>query len=348
MKILLISVKSAASRGGIATWTDRFLHKSESHGIICDLVNTEMMGKRVENNTAKRSLNDELKRTRRIFGELNQCLKKNKYDAAHLNTSCGTFGLFRDYMIAKRIKKMGIRLVVHFHCDIPFWIHNFVSRKYLGKLASLADERLVLCESSRSYLEENYGIGAHRVPNFIDESCILLENKDISDKLKTVIFVGKVTETKGSKEIFELAKRFPEISFKLVGDVVDGAADCEKSVNIELLGGIPYERVLEQLDGADVFLFPSYSEGFSLALTEAMARGLPSVATDVGANADMLKGECGIITGIGDVDAMEKALADMQSPCVRSKMSQNALAKVKKEYSADVIIEMFKNFYKTN
>ena len=345
MKILLISVRSSASRGGIATWTERFLGKCESHDVFCDLVNTEMIGKRVQNNTAKRCLTDEFKRTRRIFGELNQHLKKNKYDAAHLNTSCGTFGLFRDYMIAKRIKKRGVRLVVHFHCDIPFWIHNSMSRKYLGKLASLADERLVLCENSKSYLEKNYGIGAHKVPNFIDESCILEGNKDISDKLETVIFVGKITETKGSKEIFELAKRFPEISFKLVGDVVDGAADCEKTVNVELLGGIPYESVFAQLDEADVFLFPSYSEGFSLALTEAMARGLPCIATDVGANADMLNDGCGIITTVGDVDSIENALRCLKDVEIRKQMSKKSLEKVRCEYSADVIIESFRHYY---
>ncbi len=345
MKILLISVRSSASRGGIATWTDRFLRKSESHDIYCDLVNTEMVGKRVEKNTSKRSMLDEFKRSHRIFVELKKCIKNNKYDAAHLNTSCGPLGLFRDYMVAKKIKKNGIRLVVHFHCDIPFWIHNSISRKYLGKLSALADERLVLCENSRSYLEKNYGISSHKIPNFIDESCILGEEKKISDKLTRVIFVGKVTAAKGSNDIFELAERFPEISFKLVGDIVDDAADGEKADNIELLGGISYEAVLSKLDEADVFLFPSHSEGFSLALTEAMARGLPSVATDVGANADMLGGDCGIITDVGDISAMEKALTYMQSPDVRGRMSQNALAKVKREYTADVIIEVLKKYY---
>ena len=347
MKILLISVRSSASRGGIATWTDRFLRRSEAHDIFCDLVNTEMVGKRVEKNTAKRSMIDEIKRSRRIFDDLKKCLQSNKYDAAHLNTSCGTFGLFRDYLVAKKIKKKGIRLVVHFHCDIPFWIHNSLSHKYLGKLSSLADERLVLCENSRVYLEKNYGMSSYKIPNFIDESCILGENKNISDELTSVIFVRKVTEAKGAKEIFELARRLPNISFKLVGDIVDGMADTAQTENIKFLGGMPHEEVLAQLDSADVFLFPSHSEGFSLALTEAMARGLPSIATNVGANEDMLEGGCGIITDIGDVDAMEKALHSLQNAEKRRQMSQNAVEKVKKEYSADVILEIFKEYYRS-
>ena len=45
MKLLLISVRSKVSRGGIATWTDRFLNACERHGIVCELVNTEAVGK---------------------------------------------------------------------------------------------------------------------------------------------------------------------------------------------------------------------------------------------------------------------------------------------------------------
>lgn len=89
MKLLLISVRSEVSRGGIATWTDRFLNACEVHGISCTLVNTELMGKRQEKGTAGRSLTDEFVRTRRIFRDLRSALKRESYDAAHLNTSCG-------------------------------------------------------------------------------------------------------------------------------------------------------------------------------------------------------------------------------------------------------------------
>ena len=75
MKLLLISVQSTVSRGGIAVWTDRYLSRCASHGIDCTLVNTEMIGKRAEQGTAKRSLNDEIVRTRRIFADLRDALK---------------------------------------------------------------------------------------------------------------------------------------------------------------------------------------------------------------------------------------------------------------------------------
>lgn len=348
MKLLLISVKSNVSRGGIATWTERFLNQCDTHGISCDLVNMEAVGKRAEQGTAKRNLKDELIRTRRIFKDLKTCLKNERYDAVHLNSSCGSFGLFRDYMIAKRIKKKKLRLVVHFHCDIPYWIKSSTSRKYLGKLISLSDEHLVLCENSRVYLEKNYGISSIKVPNFIDESSILQDTKTIHDTLKNVMFVGRISKAKGAEEIYALARSFPDLSFCLIGDASDAVLAWEKPDNITLTGGKPHDEVLKYLKDGDLFLFPSHSEGFSLALTEAMAMGLPSIATDVGANADMLADGCGVIVSVGDVDAMADAIHALNDPEKRKLMSENAVKKVREQYATDIIVENFKKYYQGN
>lgn len=345
MKLLLISVKSERSRGGIATWTNRFFGRCDAHGIECTIVNTEAIGKRAEQGTAGRNLLDELTRTRRIFRDLKVSLVVSDYDAVHLNTSCGTFGLFRDYMMARRIKKKGLPLVTHFHCDIPYWIHNSISCRYLGKLIALSDELLVLCENSRLYLEKTFGVSSQKVPNFLDDSLIRSDDKPIADTLTTAFFVGRVSEAKGAREIWELALRMPHIGFRLVGDVSDTVATWEKPDNITLTGGLPHAEVLAEMDKADIFVFPSHSEGFSLALTEAMARGLPSVATDVGANADMLSDGCGIITAVGDVNAMVAAVEDLADAETRREMSRRAVKKVREQYATDIILEEFKTYY---
>ena len=188
MKILLISVRSDKTKGGISTWTERYFEESKSFGFTVDLVNTEVTGKRLSDSTAKRSFFDEIGRTKRIFQDLDHFLndKSKSYDAVHLNTSCGNFGLFRDYIMARRIKKKKLKLITHFHCDIPYWIHNSLNRKYVGKLAKLSDVNLVLCENSRKYLEENFGISSIKFPNFINETLILQNDKKISSDISKV------------------------------------------------------------------------------------------------------------------------------------------------------------------
>lgn len=331
MKLLLISVKSDISHGGIAVWTDRFLSRCTRLGIGCSLVNTELIGSRVE--TGRRNFFDELVRTLGIFRQLKAQLKSEDFDAAHLNTSCGNFGLFRDYLIARRIKRRGLPLVTHYHCDIPYWIRSGLSRRCLGALARLSDRNLVLCENSRRFMQAQYGLDCTRLSNFVEESIVLEGSRSIRPSVQRIYFVGRVEQAKGAREMYQLARQLPHITFELVGNVCPEVAAWEKPENVRLLGSLPNEQVIAHLDGADIFLLPSHTEGCSMALMEAMARGVPAIATDVGANGDMLSGNCGIVTGKQDVQAMVDAVLALEDPQLRAQMSQNAVEKVRREYT---------------
>lgn len=346
MRVLLISTKPQRLNGGIAVWTDKYISRCAEFGIDCTLVNTEVIGKRGQIGTAKRNFKDEFVRTKRIFKDLKAALKSQpKAEAAHLNTSCGTFGLIRDYLIASRIHKKGIQVVTHYHCDIPFWIHNGLSRWFLGKLASISAKNLVLCENSRKYLEEQFGIDSVKIPNFIEVDTVRSDEKKIRETIQKVFFVGRVEEAKGVAEIYELARRLPEITFELAGEVNEAVAQWEKPKNIELLGPMPHEQVLQCMDDADLFLLPSHSEGFSIALVESMARGLPAIATDVGAAADMLADGCGIVVPRGDVDAMEQAICQMKDADRRAAISQTAVAKTKATYTVEAVLTRIRQCY---
>lgn len=64
----------------------------------------------------------------------------------------------------------------------------------------------------------------------------------------------------------------------------------------------------EQYHQADVFVFPSFFEGFGLVLLEAMACGLPVIASSATIGADVVTTECGRILPVGDVDALVEAI----------------------------------------
>ena len=345
MRVLLVSVKSQKIYGGIATWTDYFLENCKVSGIEADLVNTEVVGKRLETETASRNFFDEYKRTNRIFADLKKHLKSNDYSAVHLNTSCGTFGIIRDYLIACKAKKKNVRLVTHYHCDIPDWIRNKVSKYYLKKLCSISDVNVVLCERSKKYLEDNFNIPSVVIPNFVSDELVLNTPKSIESEIKTVIFVGRVCKAKGADKVIELAKRFPDITFKLIGKHSEDMLGIEIPENVEIPGTMCHEELINQLDREDLFVLPSISEGFSVALAEAMARGVPCVVTNVGANEDMLSGDCGIVTAVGDVDAMEQAIRGLSSIKKRQEMSQNAIEKTKNNYISGVVIKKISELY---
>lgn len=80
------------------------------------------------------------------------------------------------------------------------------------------------------------------------------------------------------------------------------------------LAWLPGERqdVPQVMHSLDCFALPSLAEGISNTILEAMASGLPVVATDVGGNAELVvNGETGMLVPAGDVDALARALVHM-------------------------------------
>lgn len=347
MKILLISPKMEKPNGGIAVWTNEYLAWCEKNGVDFHVVNTSAIGVRAEDGNAKRNYLDEFKRSRDIFHHVKKALKNDSFDAVHLNSSCGSFGIIRDFLSARIIRSRlpRLRIVTHFHCDIPYQIGNPVSRYFLKKLITISNENLVLCRNSQEYLKSLCGVETTLIPNFIAEEMVATESKSISDQLKTFFYVGRVEKAKGAVEIFSVAKDFPDIRFELAGAVSEEMKQIAKPENVVLLGAVPHEKVLDYMDRADAFVFPSYSEGFSVALLESMARGLPCIATDVGANGDMLEGGCGIVVPSKDVSALKDAAEKMQSPEQRQAMSCACIEKVKNHYTLDRVMKRIIEIY---
>ena len=104
--------------------------------------------------------------------------------------------------------------------------------------------------------------------------------------------------------------------------------------------------VIRLLDDADVFMFPTYSEGFSVSLLEAMARGLPCLTTDVGANKEMLENIGGVIVKPRDSAAVIKAFKMLSLSETRYKMSMWNLQKVREEYTEEKVLREFVSIYR--
>jgi glycosyltransferase involved in cell wall biosynthesis len=68
------------------------------------------------------------------------------------------------------------------------------------------------------------------------------------------------------------------------------------------------EELRERYRAADVFLFPSFFEGFGLVLLEAMACGLPAIASRATAGPEVMTEACGLVIPVGDLDALVEGL----------------------------------------
>src|SRR5205085_12319852 len=105
--------------------------------------------------------------------------------------------------------------------------------------------------------------------------------------------------------------------------------------------------VAPRLSRHDLFVLPSRSEAFPNALIEAMASGLPVVATDVGGIPEVVRpGINGQLVPPDDVGALADAvLALMDDPAGAAALGQAARAEVERHYTIDRMVERFEQLY---
>ncbi|RRQ22833.1 glycosyltransferase [Thiohalobacter thiocyanaticus] len=140
---------------------------------------------------------------------------------------------------------------------------------------------------------------------------------------QVLVTVGGLCERKGFHRVIEqlpqLCERFPDLHYLVVGgpsaegDWTDRlksqAAELGLEARVHFLGSLPPERLKGVLSAADVFVLATRNEGWANVILEAMACGLPVVATDVGGNAEVVSApELGSIVPFGDGEALRAAL----------------------------------------
>jgi glycosyltransferase involved in cell wall biosynthesis len=153
-----------------------------------------------------------------------------------------------------------------------------------------------------------------------------------------LLFHGRVDRRKGVLDLLEALPDGVRLVVSGIGpDLEEARARADDRTTF--LGYVPPDEAPEVYRSADVFVSPTYSEGFSNTLLEAMASGLPTVSTDSVGVVDCLRHEeNGLLHAPGDVAGLTEELDRLLSDAaLRTRLATTALEEVRRLYSWPVL-----------
>lgn len=213
------------------------------------------------------------------------------------------------------------------------------------------DQALVFCNGSIA------GVNSKR---FVPDAVARKDEREkigIKDGVLTYLFLGRLNHDKGIGELYEafnrLAIEVNDVFLLFVGsdeegylERLPGYSNIKEGVNFHFYGLTRQpERVL---NAGDVFVLPTYREGFGSSVLEAACIGLPCICSDAYGVLDAyVDGQTGLQCKVGDADSLFQCMRKMHDDREMVKrMGENSRERALNDFNVKPISEAWVNFYK--
>jgi glycosyltransferase involved in cell wall biosynthesis len=209
-------------------------------------------------------------------------------------------------------------VVLHYHGDLARLADSRARRWLLARAVRLASLNVVVNEPSLGFARR-LAVGSRTrvvsLPNFLDERTLPAPGvcARAPSEPARILFVANLTAAKGTPEVVAVARALPEAEFHLFGEVADESRPllADGPPNLFVHGEVEHARILETMQQAHLLLLPSEHEGFPYVVLEAMALGLPVVATPAGAIPEMVEEGRGGYLRPRDSGALAEAVREL-------------------------------------
>ena len=195
---------------------------------------------------------------------------------------------------------------------------------------------------------------------FFDRTPEVLEQaeKYRKEEVVTFCFVGRIVRDKGMNELVAAFQRlhqtYPNTRLVLVGPfeekldpvLPETRQAIEQHAAIEWMGW--QNDIRPFLAASEVFVFPSYREGFPNVVLQAGAMGLPSIVTDINGSSEIItEGVNGSIIPSQNEEALYKAMEKLLDTEVRRKLAQQARPQIANRYERKALWKELLKFYRS-
>lgn len=174
---------------------------------------------------------------------------------------------------------------------------------------------------------------------------------------RRVIFTGRLHAQKNLDLLLDawpvLLQSQPEARLVLVGDGPERSRLEQKARGLGIGEAVDFEGAVEDpseyLRAGTAFVLPSLCEGMSNSLLEAMATGLPCLASEVGGNTDLLgPNRCGVLLPTNEPGAWAKALDRILSDRSEAEaLGMAGLKRVREEYAIERVVDRYVDLYRS-
>lgn len=244
-----------------------------------------------------------------------------------------------------------------------FWQRRSFFEPYRFLALRLAD--LVVCpsEDSRVNVSEAYGVPMGKTRAFyggVEDHFLTPAPRGESEGGFTLVFCGRLNSAKPHKTLHVLLKAMPlvlsshaaELIIVGTGPRLDEYVTLARTLGIEhavrFLGHVEHSRLPSYYSNADLFVLPSLREGFPLVLVEAMACGLPVVATRVGGIPEVVEeGLTGLLVPPNDSRALAEAVNSLlDDPQRMRSMGAKGRQRVMEHFTWDKVAERMVGYFR--
>lgn len=347
MKICIINLEYFENCGGAGIVTKNLGQALSSlgHEVHIVRVTKDKSNQTITNNgihchtlSSKKGIKNRL----RYFVEIYSTIKKIDPDILHAQDLYPTFFCY----IYKLYHKTPY--CVCYHCDPKLYATDIISKLalVLGRYflpVQKANAIISVARHLNTDIKEHYKRNAIFIPNGANITQFTPNQQKIDNRstCPTIICVSRMIHDKGLEDAIvsfkQIVSSYPNARMLLVGD--GELRDVLKALSVSLslenniifTGFVPNSQIINYYHQADLFLLPSWNEGFPIVLFEAMGCGLPIISTNVGCISEIINEENGIIIPIKDpekmADAMNAIIALPPDEYKRMSLRNSAIAK---------------------
>jgi glycosyltransferase involved in cell wall biosynthesis len=298
----------------------------------------------------------------KVAREIRRFVRQEKVSIVH------TFFETSDLWAGPIAKLSGCPVLVSSRRDLGILrsrMHSFSYRALRG----LYDSVLAVSEQVREFCIQQDGLNPSKVQTLYNgleiervsqaaSRAAMRRHMEIPEQVPVITSVGNIRKVKGIDVLLEAAghvcRQYPEAVFLVVGrkseaqhcrELESRIASLGLTANFKLLGS--REDVFSILQMSDIFCLPSRSEGLPNALIEAMACGLPCVATNVGGSPEVLAhGESGLLVPSEAPEQLAQALTRLLSePGLARDLGVRAEKVVRRRFTSEAMMSNLVGIY---